>query len=68
MKGHGDVHGNVIADQVASGGEVGGISAGHHRWNNEGTHAFRLLQHEEGPACLPGWGLSVPRLKSMFVS
>ena len=65
-KGLEDVHGDVIADQIVSVGEEGRISAMHHRWNNEETLAFRL-QHEEGPACLPGWELSVPRLKSMFM-
>ena len=65
MKGHGDVLDNIIADQIASSGAVGGLNTGHHIWNNEETHGSRL-QHDEGPTYLPGWKLSVPRLRSMF--
>lgn len=67
VKGHGHVLGNTTADQIAPIGEVGGMNTGHHRWNNEETHGFRL-QHDEGPTYLPGWKLSVPRWNEILTT
>ena len=44
MKGHEDVYGNVIADEIASVGEAGDTNVSHIRWNTDESHEMKLLQ------------------------
>lgn len=55
------MHGDVIADHIASVGGPGMVNVLHLRWNDDETHAMRLY-HEEGPMHLSSWELNVPRL------